>query len=148
VIVGAKWADREWLAPLSRASLATVYEPNQLPLDPETISGIAIAYTENTYEYGTEGLSLQVVADAVIGQEFPTEHGWIVQNTETFANAGRALDGEPVVRTHLHVDGYLDGRRLQNRLFEAPVGTPVSSLFTAAGIDLPPEAVPVDGGPG
>jgi len=148
VIVGAKWADREWLAPLERASSATVYEPDELPLDPRSVSGVAIAYTESTYEYGMEGLLLRVVADAAIGRDLPIEHGWIVQNTETLVNAAGALDGDPVVRTRLHVDGYLDGRRLPNRLFEVPVGTPVSSLFAAAGIDLPSGAVLVDGGPG
>ncbi len=148
VIVGAKWADREWLGLLERASSAAVYRPDELPLDPETVSGVAIAYTESTYEYGMEGLLLRVVADTVIGQDLPIEHGWIVQNTETLVNVAGALAGEPVVRTGLHVDGYLDGRRLSNRLFEVPIGTPVSSLFAAAEIDLPPEAVLVDGGPG
>ncbi len=148
VIVGAKLADREWLAPLERASSATVYEPDELPLDPEAVSGVAIAYTEDTYEYGMEGLLLGVVADTVIGRDLPIEHGWIVQNTETLVNVAGALDGDPVVRTRLHVDGSLDGHRLPNRLFEVPIGTPVSSLFAAAEIDLPPDAVLVDGGPG
>lgn len=148
VIVGAKWADREWLAPLERASAATVYEPAELPLDPDAVSGVAIAYTESTYEYGMEGLLLQVVADTVIGRDLPIEHGWIVQNTETLCNVAGALDGEPVLRTHLHVDGFLADDRLSNQLFDVPVGTPVSSLFAAAGIDLPSEAVLVDGGPG
>ena len=148
VIVGAKWADRKWLAPLEQACPATIYQPSQLPLNPRSVSEVAIAYTESTYEYGMEGLLLRVVADTVIGRDLPIEHRWIVQNTETLLNIAGALAGDPVVRTHLHVDGYLNQRRLPNRLFEVPVGTPVSSLFTAAGIDLPPEAVLVDGGPG
>ena len=53
-----------------------------------------------------------------------------------------------MIRTRLHVDGYLDSCRLPNRLFEVPIGTPVSSLFAAAEIDLPPEGMLVDGGPG
>ena len=78
VIVSVTWADREWLEPLERASVATVYRPDELPLDSRSVSGVAIAYTESTYEYGMEGLLLRVVADAVIGRDLPIKRGWIV----------------------------------------------------------------------
>lgn len=150
VVVGAKQRDRDLLAPLVRATGATVYEPGALPLDPADGAGeVVVALTDDTYEYGTESLLLQVVADTVIGRDPPTEHGWVVQNTETLHNLSRALDGEPTLDTWLHVDGVCDGDRLPNRMYRAPVGTPARTLFEAAGVsDFGDDVVLVDGGPG
>jgi len=143
--------DRDLLAPLVRATGATVYGPGVLPLDPADGAGeVVVVLTDDTYEYGTESLLLQVVADTVIGRDPPTDHGWVVQNTETLCNLLRALDGKPTLDTWLHVDGVCDGQRLPNRMYRAPVGTPARTLFEAAGVDRPfgDDVVVVDGGPG
>ena len=149
VVVGAKQRDRDLLAPLVRATGATVHEPEMLPLEPaDGAGGVVVALTNDTYEYGTESLLLQVVADTVVGRDPPTDHGWVVHDTETLYNLSRALDGEPTLDSWLHVDGLCNGRRLPNRMYRAPVGTPAETLFEAAGVDHFDDVVLVDGGPG
>ena len=153
VVVGAKRRDRDpWVAPLEEATDATVYEPGDLPVDPASESGVVVAYTDDTYEYGMENVLLQTVADVVIGKDLPVDYGWIVQNTETLHNVHRALtENRPVLDTYVHVDGVLGGgERVPNRLFEAPVGTSAADLLAAAGVDpdLGDGRVLAAGGPG
>jgi Na+-translocating ferredoxin:NAD+ oxidoreductase RnfC subunit len=154
VVVGAKWTDRDpWLRPLEAAVDGTVYEPDDLPFDPEEATGVVFAYTEDTYEYGMENVLMRVSTGTVIGKDLPVDYGWIVQNTETVYNIYQALIEErPVLRTHVHVDGLdADGKRLTHRLLDVPVGTSAADLLAAAGADtlsLPADRVLLAGGPG
>lgn len=148
IVVAAKAVDREeWVAPLETATDATVYEPEDLPVDRDD-DGVIVAYTDDRYEYGMESVLMRLVADAVLsGDELPMDHGWIVQNTETLHNVRRALvDGEPTTRKFVHVDG----RVPRHRFLEVPVGTPATDLLAAAGRTdgLDDNEVLLDGGPG
>ncbi|WIV68275.1 NADH dehydrogenase subunit [Natrialbaceae archaeon AArc-T1-2] len=148
VVVGAKRTDREeWHADLEAATDGTVYEPDELPIDPDE-DGVVFAYTEDRYEYGMEGVLLGLIADVVVrGDDLPVDHGWIVQNTETLYNVYRALTREEAMtRKLVHVDG----RVPEHRFLEVPVGTPAEELLAAAGREggLRDDEVVLDGGPG
>ncbi len=148
VVVCAKETDRErWTRELEDVVDGTVYAPEQLPLDPDDESGVVFAYTEDRYEYGMENVLLRLVADVVLQDELPMDHGWIVQNTETMHNVFRALDeGDPVTRKLVHVDGNVP----RHRFLDVPVGTPAATLLEAAGrssAELDDETL-ADGGPG
>ncbi len=154
VVVGAKAKDRErWHRPLEAATDATVYEPEDLPLDPAETSGVVFAYTDDTYEYGMENVLLRVATGTVIGKDLPVDYGWIVQNTETVVNICRAVgDDAPVLRKWVHADGVdAGGERLDHGMFEVPVGTAAADLLSAVGADpgaVPDDRVLVAGGPG
>ncbi|MFB6266936.1 MAG: NADH dehydrogenase subunit [Halodesulfurarchaeum sp.] len=148
VVIGTKHHYRGvWLGSLEEQTDATVYGPEDLPLDPDEESGVVVAGTEDRYEYGMESVLLRLVGDTVIGSDLPVDHGWIVQNTETLFNIHRALThGEPVTHKYVHVDG--DTPR--HRFLKVPVGTPGSALLEAAGRPGGPgdREVLADGGPG
>ncbi|WP_049925022.1 NADH dehydrogenase [Halopiger goleimassiliensis] len=149
IVVSAKWIDRtEYLQELEAETGGTVIPPGELPLDREAESGVVFAYTDDEYQYGMESVLLNVVDGTVIGDDLPTDHGWLVQNTETMYNIYRALsEGVPVTRTYVHVSGDVP----RDRFLEVPVGTPANDLLNAAGLSaeaLPSETVLADGGPG
>ncbi|MFB6080137.1 MAG: NADH dehydrogenase subunit [Haloferacaceae archaeon] len=154
VVIGAKYSKRDpWLLPLEDETDGTVYEPDDLPIDPAEESGVVFAYTDNRYEYGMENVLLQTTTDTVLGKELPIDYGWIVQNTETMYNVWRAIvERKPVIHKFVHVDGYrADGSRIRHRMLEVPVGTPASTLLEAADVDpdtLAADRVLADGGPG
>lgn len=154
VVVCAKETYRdEWMGEFEAATDATVYGPDDLPLDPAETSGVAFAYTADRYEYGMESVLLRIVANVVLRKGLPMDYGWIVQNTETVYNIWRAVvEHKPVIHKFVHVDGYLsDGSRLRHRMLEVPVGTPASTLLEAAGVEpaeLSTDRVLADGGPG
>ncbi len=148
VVVATKATDRNpWLGPLEKATGATVYEPDELPIDDDE-TGVIVAYTDDRYEYGMESVLMRLVGGVVLGgNDLPMDHGWIVQNTETLVNVSRALvDGEPTTRKLVHVDG----RVPRHRFLEVPIGTPATDLLEAAGRTdgLDDNEVPLDGGPG
>lgn len=147
IVVSAKETDRtEYMGELEAATDATVYLPEELPID-DTETGVVFAYTADRYEYGMESVLLRLVDDTVIGEDLPMDHGWIVQNTETIYNIYRTLtEGTPVTHKYLHVDGDVP----QHRFLRAPIGTPATELLAAAGqsAELPADAVLADGGPG
>ncbi len=149
IVVSAKWKDRdEYVRALEAETADTVIRPDELPLDRDAESGVVFAYTENEYQYGMESVLLKTVDGTVIGTDLPTDHGWLVQNTETLSNISRAFtDGEPVTHKYVHVSGDVP----RDRFLEVPIGTPASELLCAA--DCPPDALPADaviadGGPG
>ncbi|RZH68516.1 NADH dehydrogenase subunit [Natrinema altunense] len=149
IVVSAKWKDRdEYVRVLEAETGGRVIPPDELPLDRDEESGVVFAYTENRYQYGMESVLLKTVDGTVIGTDLPTDHGWLVQNTETLYNISRALsDGAPVTHKYVHVGGEVP----RARFLEVPVGTPASELLRAA--DCPPDALPsdaviADGGPG
>ena len=148
VVVSAKYKDRDHLRALERLTEGVVYSPDQLPVDHTEESGVVFAYTDNTYQYGMESVLLNVVADTVVGNGLPMDHGWLVQNTETLYNVSRAwTERTPVTRTYVHVGGNVP----QHRFLDVPVGTPAQTLLDAAGISkdgLAPDSVLVTGGPG
>ncbi|ADB60078.1 Respiratory-chain NADH dehydrogenase domain 51 kDa subunit [Haloterrigena turkmenica DSM 5511] len=149
IVVSAKWKDRdEYVRDLETETGGTVIPPAELPLDRDEESGVVFAYTENKYQYGMESVLLKTVDGTVIGTDLPTDHGWLVQNTETLYNIFRALsDGEPVTHKYVHVSGDVP----RDRFLEVPIGTPASELLRTAGRPpetLPSNAVLADGGPG
>lgn len=149
VVIAAKETDRdEWMGELEWFADGAIYGPDDLPLDPDDESGVVFAYTEDRYEFGMESVLLNMVADTVIGQDLPMDHGWIVQNTETLLNIYDALvDDEPMTRKLVHVGGKVT----DHRFLEAPIGTPASALLEAAGMDadsLADDLLLADGGPG
>lgn len=149
VVVGAKAKDREsWMGAFEAAADATVYTPNDLPLDAERESGIVTAYTDDRFGLGMESALLPVTAGVTVGDDLPGDHGWIVHNTETAYNVNRAVrDGVPVTRKYVHVDGNVP----RHRCVEVPVGTPARKLLEATGAeveDLGDDQVLVEGGPG
>jgi Na+-translocating ferredoxin:NAD+ oxidoreductase RnfC subunit len=149
IVVGAKAVDRdEWLTNLEAATDGTVHMPDDLPIDPGAESGVVFAYTDDRYEYGMESVLLRMVADVVIGQDLPTDHGWIVQNTETLYNVYRALErDEPMTRKFVHVDGNTP----THRFLDVPIGTSANDLLEQAGrsvAELGDHETLADGGPG
>ncbi|MFB6280607.1 MAG: NADH dehydrogenase subunit [Haloferacaceae archaeon] len=149
VVVGTKASYRErWTGALEAATDATVHRPGDLPIDPDADARVAIAYTDDRYEYGMETVLLRLVADVVVRDGLPMDHGWIVQNTETLYRLYRTLAAdEPVTRKYVHVDGSVP----RHRMLEVPVGTPASALLAAAGRsadDLGADELLADGGPG
>lgn len=106
------------------------------------------AYTANKYQFGMESVLLKTVDGTVLGNDLPTDHGWLVQNTESLYNVARAFtDGTPVTRKYVHVSGDVP----RERFLEVPIGTPASELLRASGSppeSLPADAVLADGGPG
>ncbi|WP_458189182.1 NADH dehydrogenase subunit [Haladaptatus sp. NG-WS-4] len=148
-VVSAKVTDRdEWMGELESATDATVFDPDDLPLDPAEESGVVFAYTDDRYEYGMERVLLRLVADVLMRDELPMDHGWIVQNTETMYNIYRTLtEGEAMTRKYVHVDGNVP----RHRFLDVPVGTPASTLLEAAGrppSELGDHEMLADGGPG
>jgi len=91
---------------------------------------------------------LWTVVGVQIGRDLPTQHGWIVQNAETFYNICRAiLYNEPVLKKQV----VIYGPEIKHVYFEVPVGTRVVDLFSKMGIEYPPQEdqpVLLDGGPG
>ncbi|WP_436902469.1 NADH dehydrogenase subunit [Halovenus halobia] len=148
VVVSAKDKDRDHLRALERLTGGTVYTPGQLPVDQTTESGVVFAYTDDTYQYGMESVLLNVVADTVIGDGLPMDHGWLVQNTETLYNVFRAwTERAPVTRTYVHVGGNVP----RHRFLDVPVGTPAQTVLDAAGFsegELDSDTLLVSGGPG
>ncbi|MFB6102153.1 MAG: NADH dehydrogenase subunit [Haloplanus sp.] len=149
VVVTPKRTDRDWLRPLESATDATIYLPDDLPLDADDESGVVFAYTDDRYQYGMESVLLRVVAGAVMaGDDLPMDHGWIVQNVETLANLYGALDGgAPVTRKYVHVAGNVP----HHRFLDVPIGTSAARLLEAAGrpIDaVSDDQVLLEGGPG
>lgn len=148
-VIGLKAKDRDWCRELESATDGTIYPPNELPVDLENETGVVFAYTPARYSFSEEKSLLMAVARLQIGSDLPTEHGWIVHNTETTYNIARALfDGTPVTRKFVHVYGDVP----QHRCLSVPIGTPVSTLLEAAGTSLEAvrndDMVLLDGGPG
>ncbi|WP_049935241.1 NADH dehydrogenase [Haloplanus natans] len=149
VVVAPKLKDRDWTRPLEAVTDATVYLPDDLPVDADDESGVVFAYTEDRYKYGMESVLLNVVTGTVVGgDDLPMDRGWIVQNTETLRNVYRALDrGEPTTRTLVHVAGNVP----RHRFLDVPIGTPAADLLDAAGRplgSLSDAEVLLHGGPG
>lgn len=148
IVVAAKDVDRDWHAALEAAAGGTVYGPDDLPLDPTAESGVVFAYTGDKYQFGMESVLMRLVADVVVRDELPMDHGWIVQNTETLYNVMRTLrEGDPMTRKLVHVDGNVPS----HRFLDVPIGTPASELLEAAGRplwELDENEVIADGGPG
>lgn len=150
VVIGAKAKNRdEWMREFEAATDATVYSPDELPVDADEESGVVVAYTDDKFQYGMEQVLLPTATGTAIGSDnVPTDHGWIVHNTESLYNVFRALtDDRPVTRKLVHVGIEVP----QHRFLEVPVGTPSSALLEAAGTSLATvrdEKVPLKGGPG
>jgi electron transport complex protein RnfC len=149
VVVGTKKKYcEEWTGPLETVTDPTIYQPEDLPVDTSCTSGISFAYTPDIYTYSEEKVLLNVAAGEQIGEDLPTEHGWIVHNTETLFNIYQALKNEtPVTRKYVHIDGNTPN----HRCLDVPVGTPAPVLLEAAGIEkgkIDDNHVLADGGPG
>lgn len=149
IVVGTKEKYRgKWTDEFEDACDADVYREDDLPADVEELEGVVFTYTGDMYDFSEEQVLLMVTVGERIGRDLPTEHGWLVHNTETLWNVRNALaDGTPVTRKYVHVDGDTP----KHRCLDVPMGTRASDLLTSADIppaDLPDDAVLADGGPG
>jgi len=149
IVVGTKQKYRdEWMTEFEAACDADIYHEDDLPANLDNQEGIIFAYTDETYDFSEEQVLLMITAGERIGRDLPTDHGWLVHNTETLWNVRNALvDGMPVTRKYVHVDGDTP----THRCLEVPLGTTAADLLEAAGLspeELPNDAVLVDGGPG
>ena len=148
VVVGTKAAYRGiWTDELEAQTDATVYEQDELPFSIDDESGVVFAYTPSVYTYSEESVLLMVTTGTQLDGELPTDRGWIVHNTESLYNISRALEGTPVTRKYVHVDGETP----RHRCLEVPIGTPASELLKAAGNGdgtVDDGHVLADGGPG
>lgn len=149
VVVGAKEKYREdWMGPLEEATGGSIHGRDDLPVDLEGDSGVAFAYTDDVYDYSEEQVLMMIAVGERVGRDLPTEHGWIVHNTESMYNVARAISNRtPVTRKFVHVDG--DTPR--HRCLEVPIGTTAETLLAEAGLDagdLGDDQVLADGGPG
>jgi Na+-translocating ferredoxin:NAD+ oxidoreductase RnfC subunit len=149
IVIGTKAKYREeWTRSLESTLDSSVYCPADLPLDVDEVDNIAFGYTPDVYTYSEEEVLLMVTVGEQIGDDLPTDHGWIVHNTETLYNIHKALSGgRPVTRKYVHVDGDIP----HHRCLEVPVGTTVPTLLEAAGVEggsVGEASVLADGGPG
>jgi Na+-translocating ferredoxin:NAD+ oxidoreductase RnfC subunit len=131
VVVATKQSYRhEWLSAIEAEMDADIFDPGDLPIADGDLSGVSVAYTDDMFQYGMEQVLLKAVADTVIGNDLPTDYGWVVHNTETLYNIYRALtEGLPVTDKLVHVCGDV----ADHRFFRAPIGTPATELLAAAG---------------
>lgn len=149
VVIGtkARYCDDGWMEELKAVTDATAYGPADLPVDVNQES-VIVASTSDVYTYSEEPVLLMVAAGVQTGNDLPTEHSWIVYNTETLYNIVRALrDGTPVTKKYVHVDGNTP----QHRCLKVPIGTTATTLLEAASVPagMPDDdQVLVDGGPG
>ncbi len=149
IVVGAKKKYRDpWMKPLEQAMDASVYYPDELPLNPQVESGLVIAYTDPLYELSQEPSLLWTTVEVQIGADIPKEHGWIVQNSETVFNIHQALKhNSPVIEKYVHVDGETP----RHRHLHVPIGTPAERLLREAELtdaQVGDKQEMMDGGPG
>ena len=149
IVVGTKEKYRgEWTDEFEAACDADVYMQADLPADLDELEGVVFCYTGDTYDFSEEQVLLMVTVGERIGRDLPTDHGWLVHNTETLWNVRNALvDGTPVTRKYVHVDGDTE----RHRCLDIPLGTTAADLLEAAdspAASLPDGAALTDGGPG
>lgn len=149
IIIGTKLKYRDsWMTDLEDHLEGSIYDIDDLPVTTDDESGIVFVYTPDVYTYSEETVLLRVACGIDIGDDLPTEHGWIVHNTETLYNIYNAVKTEtPVTHKYVHVDGEIP----QHRCLNVPIGTPASTLLEAAGLDdrrIDDKHILVDGGPG
>jgi electron transport complex protein RnfC len=157
VVVAAKLKDRDTLMPLEHKATAAGIPHKMLDctgrnrhkLD-EQSEPLLFAYTDDKYPFGMETALLLIVAQAKIPQgERPSQHGFVVNNSETLWNIHRALTtGAPVVEKFVHVYGATPRHTFR----QVPVGTPATVVLADAGVSVDDidarGLVVVDGGPG
>lgn len=149
VVIGTKEKYRaEWMGPLEEASEPKRFMADDLPADTSELSAINIAYTPDVYTYSEESVLLMVTVGQQIGEDLPTEHGWLVHNSETIFNIINAVTSQsPVTRKFVHVDGNTP----RHRCLDVPIGTTATTLLEEAGRDdgtIESGEVLADGGPG
>ncbi|KDE57330.1 hypothetical protein EL22_12905 [Halostagnicola sp. A56] len=149
IVIGTKQKYRdEWTSEFEAVCGADVYHEDDLPADLGGREGIIFAYTGEAYDFSEEQVLLMITAGERIGRDLPTDHGWLVHNTETLWNVRNALaDGTPVTHKYVHVDGDTPA----HRCLEVPLGTTAADLLEAADLspaELADDAVLADGGPG
>ena len=156
-VIAAKLKDRPWFAMMEQ--LANVDNGGARVLDctgrnrhvlADQQEPVLFAYSDDRYAYGMETALLMVVAGQKIPQgERPSQHGFVVVNSETLFNIHQLLTtGVPVVDKLVHVYGAMPAHTFR----QVPVGTPARVVLQDAGIGLDEIAargfVVVDGGPG
>lgn len=149
VVVATKKKYREeWISGLEARLDPGVLLPEDLPFESGDRDGLFLAYTGERYELSQEASLLWTVAGLQIGEELPTEHGWIVQNAESIHNIFQALfKNRPVVRKLVAVYG----PQIPHCFLDLPVGTPFGEIMGKYDNELLPtdsKLVLMDGGPG
>lgn len=153
VVVAAKLKDKpfvevmEQFAPSFRVLDCTGRNRHNLK---EQTEPLLFAYTDDRYPFGMETALLLIVAQQKIPQgERPSQHGFIVSNTETLWNIHNLLlTGAPVTTKLVHVYGATPKHTFR----EVAVGTPAAVVLEDAGMGVDEIEgrgfVVVDGGPG
>jgi Na+-translocating ferredoxin:NAD+ oxidoreductase subunit C len=156
-VIAAKMPDRSWFSAMeeqagvhtgqARVLDCTGRNRHDLLAQPESV---LFAYTDDKYPYGMETALLLIIAQKKIPQGTrPTDHGFIVNNSETLLNMHQALTtGRPVTHKMVHVYGATP----RHTFVEVPVGTRAADVLTDADVTLEEiEArglVVAEGGPG
>lgn len=149
VVIGTKQKYRDdWMGPLEEALNPELFISDDLPASPDALAALNIAYTPDVYTYSEESVLLMVTVGQQLGDDLPTDHGWIVHNTETIHNIINAITTQtPVTRKYVHVDGHTS----RHRCLDVPIGTTATTLLEEAGRDtgsIDSDEIIADGGPG
>lgn len=149
VVIGTKEKYRtDWMGPLEELLEPKLFTADDLPADINELASVNIAYTPDVYTYSEESVLLMVTVGQQIGDDLPTEHGWIVHNSETIFNIINAVISQsPVTRKFVHVDGNTP----KHRCLDVPIGTTATTLLEEAGLEpgtIDSDEVLADGGPG
>lgn len=153
IIIAPKYKDREWFLQLEAATGGKFFDVRGKgsAINPgEVEEEIVFTYTDDMYAFGKEqALILWSCGVKLAARDLPSNHGFIVNNTETLWNMYRLLTtGQPVTSKYVHVYG----ESPKHIFVETPVGTPLTDLFEEAGMPLAEVQergfVVVDGGPG
>ncbi len=156
-VIAAKQKDRAWFSRMeqlagvdtgaARVLDCTGRNRHALGEQPESV---LFTYSDDRYAYGMETALLMIVAGQRIPQgERPSQHGFVVVNSETLFNIHELLTtGMPVVDKYVHVYGATPRHTFRR----VPVGTPARVVIDDAGMALDDVIargfVVVDGGPG
>lgn len=152
IIVAPKYKDRPWFEELEALTKGEVLDcrgKNRYRPD-DVDNPILFTYTDDKYAFGKESALLLICGGVKIGPgERPTDHGYIVNNSQTLFNMHALLTtGRPLTRKYVHVYGETP----KHVFLDAPVGTLAEDLLQAAGTSVDEIRakgfVVVEGGPG
>lgn len=153
IIIAPKWKDRDWFLAQEEALGARVFDVRGKgnAINPaEVEEKFIFTYTDDQYAFGKEqALILNTCGVKLAARDLATNHGFVVNNSETLWNMYKLLSqGAPVTMKYVHVYGETP----KHIFVEAPIGTPAADLFAEAGMPIEEIEergfVVVDGGPG
>jgi Na+-translocating ferredoxin:NAD+ oxidoreductase RnfC subunit len=151
IIIAPKTKDKAWFEPLEKKLNAEILDcTGRNRHNPDDFDNpFLFTYTDDRYAFGKEGALLLVSAQVKLKPgEFPGQHGWVVNNSQTMHNMFRVMTAaRPVTEKYVHVYG-----ECKHIFKKTPIGTTATDLFAAAGTSLDEieskGLVVVEGGPG